>query len=167
MQELTTNEELSKKLEVVDELLLTQSNISGNIYTAADTIRTALDALFKYSSSYTSSYHKYLEDLGKVSLDTKPIPMDTFPGLAATGLSADEIQKNAVLQAEMKTLAQQIKESNNQINYYSSSLINQLKHVLGQVQEYLNSQDAIKDQLKEILEDMNSVYDVGFLKRNS
>jgi hypothetical protein len=143
--------------------------------------RGAIDTLAKYlttllkedlqgqlesQQTIENGYIRYIELLGKYQGSNSVAPLDVFPGIHATSAlyNSEDMQKDT---QEMTALANQIKHALTTIKKDEDFLISDIKEVTRIVSPYLKASADIRDALAELIEELDSVYDVGMLAKNS
>ena len=113
-----------------------------------------------------NGYIRYAEMLGKYQGNNSLSPLDVFPGIHTTSslYDSEDMQKDT---KEMTALANQIKQALTTIQKDEDFLVSDAKELVRNLTPYLKSSSDIRDALQELLEQLDSVYDVGMLAKNS
>lgn len=121
-----------------------------------------LDAVSKYSSSF----QEYLSLLFKYQDDKHKTPSDVFPGIKNISVvsNASEMKADA---DKMKSLAEDVKNSAAEIESLEHYIIMNIKNQYQKILMVIQERDAMQDILGKVMDELDSVYDVGFLSRNS
>jgi|LSQX01.3.fsa_nt_gb hypothetical protein len=117
-------------------------------------------------NGYYDNYGKYLELLGKYEHVEKISPLDVFPGIRTVKSVAD-ISSMAQDSTEMEKIAGDIKQSEASLEKREGDLIKNIKHINTSLSTLLALHGEVQEAYRQIMEQMGSVYDVGFLSRNS
>lgn len=120
----------------------------------------------KAQSSLEQSFTKYLQLLSKYQDGRTLTPLDAFPGIRTTDTlyNSDEMTKDTT---KMKELAGVVNDAAVIIENTESHIMNDLKRALELAQDYLGTSAAIDEAFYDVLEKLDSVYDVGMLAKNS
>lgn len=116
--------------------------------------------------SYYENYHTYLGLLGKYEHAEKISPLDIFPGIRTVKSVAD-ISSMAEDSKKMEEIAENIKQSESSLEKREGDLIKNIKQVNTSLSFLLALHGEVQEAYRQIMEQMDSVYDVGFLSRNS
>lgn len=116
--------------------------------------------------NYQDSYYRYLELLGKYEKAEKITPLDTFPGIR-TVKSMSDVSGMEADSMEMEKLAENIKQLESSLERREGDLIGNAKQVSQMLSSLLALHGEVQEAFKQIMERLDSVYDIGFLSRNS
>lgn len=129
-------------------------------------LKEDFDQFAKRMVQYYDEYYRYLELLGKYEHAEKITPLDVFPGIRTVknttdvqGLEADSI--------EMEKLARSIKEIESSLEKREGDLITNMKRSSQALASLLQTHGEIQESFRQMMEEMDSVYDIGFLSRNT
>lgn len=117
-------------------------------------------------NTYQNSYYQYLEILGKYENAEKITPLDAFPGIHTVKSVAD-IESMAKDSKVMEELANKIKQSETSLEKREGDLISNAKQISSLLSSLLTLHGEVQEAFKQIMEQTDSVYDVGFLSRTN
>ena len=113
---------------------------------------------------YYDSYKEYLNILDSFENVEKVTPLEAFPGIRTIKSSTDlEAMKNNSI--KMEKLARDIRDLALSLEKRESDLIADIKRTESFLFGYLASVKEIQEALTQIMEDKDSVYDIGFLSK--
>lgn len=127
-----------------------------------DDLRTHVTARQELEQSYI----KYIHLLNKYQADKELTPLDVFPGIHTTSSlrNTEEMQKDTV---EMEQLAKRVKQILGSIEKEEYYLMNDLSTAVKAASAYHQDTADIRAALSQLLTELDSVYDVGLLSKNS
>lgn len=113
------------------------------------------------------NFIKYLNDLNDFSYSDKfTSPSDLFPGIRTVSSMADPEETKAKAE-EMKLLSGEIDNSNKVSSLQIKQASSNLRQALDAFSEYVNRTNQIYDIELELLEKMDSIYDISNLKKST
>ena len=116
--------------------------------------------------NYHNDYYRYLELLGKYEGAERITPLDVFPGIRTVKSMADVDGMNQD-SIEMEKLAQGIKQAEASLEKREGDLIKNAKQISTLLSSLLSLHGEVQEAYRQIMEQLDSVYDIGFLSRNS
>lgn len=113
------------------------------------------------------NFIKYLNDLNDFSYSDKfTSPSDLFPGIRTVSDMANPEETKAKAE-EMKLLSGEIDNSNKVSSLQIKQTSSNLRQALDAFSEYVNRTNQIYDIELELLEKMDSIYDISNLKKST
>lgn len=113
------------------------------------------------------SLRKYINFLKDFSYDDSlTVPSDLFPGIRTASQSADP-EDLRLKSEEMKQLAFEVNSSADLFEGESKSTLKRLRNLLDSYVECIKKYNQLYELEIELIKDMDSVYDVGLIARNS
>lgn len=113
------------------------------------------------------NFIKYLNDLNDFSYSDKfTSPSDLFPGIRTVSDMANPEETKAKAE-EMKLLSGEIDNSNKVSSLQIKQASSNLRQALDAFSEYVNRTNQIYDIELELLEKMDSIYDISNLKKST
>ena len=113
------------------------------------------------------SFSQYMELLKEFSFSDKlTSPSDLFPGIRTVSEMADPDELKAKTE-KMKALANDVSSNNKEIDVLVNTMISGIKKQLSTLIELSKIENQIYDLNMDLLNDMNSVYDIGQLAANT
>ena len=116
--------------------------------------------------AYHKNYHSYLELLSKYEKVEKITPLDIFPGIR----TVKSMTNTAEMEEDSKTmekLANDVKQLEATLERREGDLISNTKQVSQMISSLLSLHGEVQEAYRQIMEQLDSVYDIGFLSRNS
>lgn len=114
-----------------------------------------------------TSMSQYMDLLKEFSFaDNLTSPSDLFPGIRTTAEMADPEELKSKTN-QMKTLANDVSSNNKEIDVMVNAMIVALKKQLSTLIELSKIENQVYDLNMDLLNDMNSVYDIGQLASNT
>ena len=145
---------LNQALPLRQEITSTMAAVSNDINSLVTTLKARDDSF--------SEYLGYLKDFNYS--DAVTTPTDLFPGIRTISDTLDPEELNQKTEA-MKNLATTIEENHKQVEAAGSHALQSLKKVLGILTELMIEENQIYDLNLDILQDLDSIYDIGQIAR--
>jgi len=145
---------LNQAMPLRQEITSTMTSVSNDINSLITAIRTRDDNF--------SEYLNYLKDFNYS--DAVTTPTDLFPGIRTISDDFDPDELNQKTET-MKTLATNIEESHKQVEATGNHALQSLKKVFGILTELMIEENQIYDLNLDILQDLDSIYDIGQIAR--
>lgn len=159
--------EFEQRVELITDLINDANALKKDIANAAAKVEPEVNELLPSITERNESFLKYLGLLKDFSFSDKlTTPSDLFPGIRTAAETADpeELNKKA---EEMKTYAGQINVLQKKASLLNGTITQDLKRCLGLLAEYILQEDQIYDLSVELLQDADSIYDVGQIAKNT
>lgn len=123
--------------------------------------------LLKNLKDRDSKFVEYINLVEEFSFsDTLTSPSDLFPGIRTASEMADP-QELADKASKMKNLADEVTAISKLTDGESRGITNQIKQCLNSLTEYVILSNQIYDAQLSLLQDLDSVYDIGSIARNT
>lgn len=142
---------------LIEEAKPLKQELAQYIKTAPELCKNILENL----QTRDSLFVKYLKDVSQFDYTNDyTTPSDLFPGIrtAAQMRNPEELQKKT---EEMKSDAIKITAIANNVSSGGITAINSLKKYLSSLSELMIQENQIYDQCMDLLNKMNSIYEVG------
>lgn len=162
-----TEKEFDKSIGSVDilrgqtQLLYKEVTNSVN-----NTLVNSVNTLVKNYEDRNKKFREYLELLREFNFsDNLLSPTDVFPGIRTI---ADTVDPSIIQQKtqQMKDISSDINTKSKEIEAIQNMIIHNLKNALNRVTELIISENTINDMNMDILKDLDSIYDVGQIKKS-
>lgn len=157
MEQKEFEEKLGAINFLLEEAKPLKEEIIQHIKTAPDLCKRILENL----QTRDDLFIKYLKDVSQFDYTNEYMtPSDLFPGIrtAAQMRDPEELQKKT---EEMKSDAVKITAIANNVNTGGFAAANSLKKCLAALSELMIQENQIYDQCMDLLNGMNSIYEVG------
>lgn len=157
--------EFDSKKSSIDSLVSQASPLRQEIITTMTSVSKDINVLVNNFKSRDDMFSRYLDSLKDFNYsDSYTTPTDLFPGIRTISDTIDPEELNKRTE-EMKTLASSIEEKNKQIQATASHDVQALKKVLSVLTELIIEENQIYDMNLDILQDLDSIYDIGQIAR--
>lgn len=153
--------EFDEKLSAINFLLEEAKPLKQEIQQHLKTAPGLCESILKNLQDRDDLFVKYLEDVSQFDYTNEYMtPSDLFPGIrtAAQMRDPEELQRKT---EEMKSDAIKITTLANNVNTGGFTAANSLKKCLAALSELMIQENQIYDQCMELLNGMNSIYEVG------
>ena len=118
-------------------------------------------------SSRDNLFRKYLKLLQEFQYSDKlTSPSDLFPGIRTAAEMADP-QELATKAETMKNTAGQIDNLQKKSSSLNNSIVRGLKRCIAEICEYIQQENQIYDLAIDLLQDADSIYDIGQIAKNT
>lgn len=156
----------------------TRISLISSLQKEAESIMTEFNSEVKYISEYGASFSTnvnnkikmftdYLSYINEFSFsDNLTTPSDLFPGIRTVSEMAnpDEVKQKA---DKMKEISINIENTNKLVDTQARTLNTSFKRCYELFTSYYNISSQIYDLQLKLLEDMDSIYDIGAIARNT
>lgn len=153
--------EFEEKLNAINLLLKEAKPLKEEILHHIETAPDLCRDILKNLQTRDDLFVKYLKDVSQFDYTSEYMtPSDLFPGIRTASQMRDpeELQKKT---EEMKSDASKITSIANGVNTGGFSAANSLKKCLAALSELMIQENQIYDQCMDLLNGMNSIYEVG------
>lgn len=153
--------EFNEKLGAINFLLLEAKPYKDDTVRQLKALPEAIKAILNNVQERDALFVKYLNDVSSFDYsDTFTTPSDVFPGIrtAAKMRDPEELQKKT---EDMKETANKITTLAMNTETGATNAINALKRCLSSLSEYMIQENQIYDRCMELLNEMNSIYEIG------
>lgn len=157
--------EFNSRKGSVDALLAQAQPLRQEINTTMASVSNDISNLVKTLETRDGSFSKYLDYLKDFNYsDAVTTPTDLFPGIRTISDTIDPEELNQKTQ-NMKELATTIEENHKRVEALGSHALQSLKKVFGILTELMIEENQIYDLDIDILQDLDSIYDIGQIAR--
>lgn len=123
-------------------------------------------ALFAEIAKMRSSFKRYAKNLGEVNFSgSVTTAEDIFPGIRTVNLE-NSIEDIAEVNNEMREDAESYDKSNDEVARLKHHLEENLQRFISDMNRYLEASNEVFEEEEAILKDLDSVYDIGLLKKS-
>lgn len=144
------------------EALKYRNEFINQLNSLASNSKESLDTLEERDEKFM----KYLEDLDDFSYSDKyTSPSDLFPGIRTVSDMADPEETRKKTE-EMKIISGEIDNANKVAALQVKQTSSCLRQALDAFSEYITRANQIYDLELQLLEDMDSIYDISLLKKS-
>ena len=152
--------------------LIEQMRVEANKY--RDEFKSQVESLYNNAQSALKTldtrdneFFKYLKDVSDFSYSDKfTSPVDLFPGIrtASQMIDPEELSQKT---SNMKAAASDIDNANDLSLLQAKQVMSNMRQALAAFSEYMTRTNQIYDLELELLQDMDSIYDISDLKKSS
>lgn len=159
--------EFDEKYKLIKSLRVAAKDLRLEINGKAGSLPQTLKSLLSSLQNRDVAFDKYTEMLSEFEFSKDELtPLSQFPGVTISK-SIENPQELAQKTETMKKQAFQVKNEAKKAEAYKQHAVQDLKRVLNALIEYSIQVDQIYELELELLQDMDSVYDVGDIKSAS
>lgn len=158
--------EFNSRLSLIQNLVKASDDLELDINTIKARLDKSLANVLKNNKERDSKFLQYMQKQKELGFsDNLTSPSDLFPGIKTAIEMADpeKLSKDA---EELKQLAYDIENISKIVNQENTEAINSLKRCLTQISEYIIQKNQVYDLCLELLQDSDSIYDIGDLASN-
>lgn len=159
--------EYTKRYEIIKNAMDSTLTDSNNIISISNALPDQISNLIKSIQFKNKNYLQYTKNLSDMNYnDTLTTSSDLFPGIRTASQSADpeELAKKAT---EMSSQASNIKLTNQSIEISKETTLKNIKNLLKLLTEFVIVDNQIEDWINDLLKDLDNIYDIGALTRNT
>lgn len=125
----------------------------------------SVNSLLSLYQTREKDFKEYLELLREFNYsDNLLSPTDMFPGIRTISDTVDLEELNTKTQ-RMKELAGNINKETDQINSLQDLTLTLLKKAISNLSDLIIQENQINDMNMDIIKDLDSIYDIGYLKK--
>ena len=153
--------EFNEKLDAINFLISEAQPYREDTIKQLKMLPEAIKAILNNVQQRDSLFIKYLSDVSSFDYaDTFTTPSDVFPGIRTAAKMADpeELQKKT---EDMKDTANKVTLLAMNTETGATNATNALKRCLSALSEYMIQENQIYDRCMKLLNEMNSIYEIG------
>ena len=153
--------EFDTRMMLSDTLLNQVSPLRQESLNITKSLATDIETYLKIVSERDSKFKEYLNYLKDFNYsDAITTPSDLFPGIRTVADTVDPEELNKKTEA-MKELATAIEEGNKQVELLGPHTLQSMRKLFSILSEVLIEENQIYDANLDILQDLDSIYDIG------
>ena len=157
--------EFDQRMSLINSMRAEASKYKNEFINQINGLNTNAKEVLETLENRDEDFIKYLNDLNDFSFSDKyTSPSDLFPGIRTVSDMADPEETRAKAE-EMKTISGEIDNYNKIATLQSKQTSSNLRQALDAFSEYVTRTNQIYDIELELLEDMDSIYDISDLKK--
>ena len=162
-----TQDEYKERLETINSFIKDTETYKKSILDFSATIYEKCQSVLDKIDQRNNSLSQYIKAMNEFETSDKlTSPSDLFPGIRTAAEASDpEVLKQKA--DEMKSLSSKASNLNSDLRNSLVGTFQDLQQLFKVYQEYSIRENQIYDMWMELAKDMNSIYDVGLLARNS
>ena len=127
----------------------------------------SVESLLNLYKLREKKFKEYLDLLREFNYsDNLLTTTDMFPGIRTISDTVDLEELNSKSQ-KMKGLAEDINNESEQINSLQDIVITQLKKAISNLADLIIQESQINDMNMDLVKDLDSIYDIGYLKKST
>lgn len=127
----------------------------------------SVESLLNLYKLREKNFKEYLDLLREFNYsDNLLTTTDMFPGIRTISDTVDLEELNSKSQ-KMKGLAEDINNESEQINSLQDIVITQLKKAISNLSDLIIQESQINDMNMDLVKDLDSIYDIGYLKKST
>ena len=162
MEEREFNNNLDNVEFIKKQVATTFTEVKASIN---ENLVTSINSLLTLYQSREKDFKEYLELLKEFNYsDNLLSPTDIFPGIRTISDTVNMEELNTKTQ-KMKELAGNINSKTDQIDSLQNMTILSLKKAISNLSDLIIKETQINDMNMDIVKDLDSIYDIGYLKR--
>ena len=159
--------EFEEKYKLIKSLRVAAKDLRLEINGKAGSLPQTLKSLLSSLQNRDAAFDQYTKTLSDFEFSQDELtPLSQFPGVTIIK-SIENPQELAQKTETMKRQAFQVKNEAKKAEAYKQHAVQDLKRLLNAIVEYSIQVDQIYELELELLQDMDSVYDVGDIKSAS
>lgn len=157
--------EFDQRMSLINSMRAEASKYKNEFINQINGLNTNAKEVLETLENRDEDFIKYLNDLNDFSFSDKyTSPSDLFPGIRTVSDMADPEETRAKAE-EMKNISGAIDNYNKIATLQSKQTSSNLRQALDAFSEYVTRTNQIYDIELELLEDMDSIYDISDLKK--
>lgn len=157
--------EFDQRMSLINSMRAEASKYKTEFINQINGLNTNAKEVLETLENRDEDFIKYLNDLNDFSFSDKyTSPSDLFPGIRTVSDMADPEETRAKAE-EMKNISGDIDNYNKIATLQSKQTSSNLRQALDAFSEYVTRTNQIYDIELELLEDMDSIYDISDLKK--
>ena len=157
--------EFDQRMSLINSMRAEASKYKNEFINQINGLNTNAKEVLETLENRDEDFIKYLNDLNDFSFSDKyTSPSDLFPGIRTVSDMADPGETRAKAE-EMKNISGDIDNYNKIATLQSKQTSSNLRQALDAFSEYVTRTNQIYDIELELLEDMDSIYDISDLKK--
>ena len=162
MEEREFNNNLDNVEFIKKQVATTFTEVKASIN---ENLVTSINSLLTLYQSREKDFKEYLELLKEFNYsDNLLSPTDIFPGIRTISDTVNMEELNTKTQ-KMKELTGNINSKTDQIDSLQDMTILSLKKAISNLSDLIIQETQINDMNMDIVKDLDSIYDIGYLKR--
>ena len=157
--------EFSERMTLSDTLLNQVSPMREEAISIGTNLASDISNYMKIVSERDSNFKEYLNYLKDFNYsDEITSPSDLFPGIRTVADTVDPEELNQKTE-NMKNLSLKVEEYNKQVELLGPHILQSMRKLFGLLSEVLIEENQIYDANIDILQDLDSIYDIGQIAR--
>lgn len=157
--------EFDQRMSLINSMRAEASKYKNEFINQINGLNTNAKEVLETLENRDEDFIKYLNDLNDFSFSDKyTSPSDLFPGIRTVSDMTDPEETRAKAE-EMKNISGDIDNYNKIATLQSKQTSSNLRQALDAFSEYVTRTNQIYDIELELLEDMDSIYDISDLKK--
>ena len=162
MEEREFNNNLDNVEFIKKQVATTFTEVKASIN---ENLVTSINSLLTLYQSREKDFKEYLELLKEFNYsDNLLSPTDIFPGIRTISDTVNMEELNTKTQ-KMKELAGNINSKTDQIDSLQNMAVLSFKKAISNLSDLIIQETQINDMNMDIVKDLDSIYDIGYLKR--
>lgn len=157
--------EFNQRMGLSDALLAQVTPLRQESLTIINSLSADITKYIQIVTSRDEKFKEYLNYLKDFNYsDEVTTPSDLFPGIRTVADTVDPEELNKKTET-MKALATEIEESNKQVELLGPHTLQSMRKLFSVLSEVLIEENQIYDADIDILQDLDSIYDIGQIAR--
>ena len=159
--------EFLQRLALIEDLINEANKLKIDMENIGNKVPSQLGSLLPNLAERDNLFIQYLNLLQDFQFSDKlTTPSDLFPGIRTASDMADPTQLNQKAN-EMKSFAGKINSLQKKSSILHDTILTSLKRCIAELCEYIQQENQIYDLALELLNDADSIYDVGQFAKNT
>lgn len=159
--------EFSKRISLIDSLRVEANKYKNEFVNQLNNLNNNSSDSVKTLETRDEKFYNYLINVSEFNYsDRLTNPSDVFPGIRTISqmIDPEELTTKA---NEMKDAVSDIDNANSLSLLQTKQVISNLRQALSAFSEYMNRSNQIYDLELELLNDLDSIYDISDLKKST
>lgn len=159
--------EFNKRISLIDSLRVEANKYKDEFASQLNSLNNNASDSLKTLGIRDEKFYKYLINVSEFNYSDKLTnPSDIFPGIRTLSqmIDPEELTTKA---NEMKDAVSDIDNANSISLLQTKQVVSNLRQALSAFSEYMNRTNQIYDLELELLDDLDSIYDVSDLKKST
>lgn len=159
--------EFNKRISLIDSLRVEANKYKDEFISQLNNLNNNASDSLKTLGIRDEKFYKYLINVSEFNYSDKLTnPSDIFPGIRTLSqmIDPEELTTKA---NEMKDAVSDIDNANSISLLQTKQVVSNLRQALSAFSEYMNRTNQIYDLELELLDDLDSIYDVSDLKKST
>lgn len=159
--------EFNERMGLADALLTQVTPMRQESLNIIKSLTSDINKYMQIVSTRDTKFKEYLNYLKDFNYsDEVTTPSDLFPGIRTVADTVDPDELNQKTET-MKELARVVEEYNKQAELLGPHTLQSMRKLFGLLSEVLIEENQIYDASIDILQDLDSIYDIGQIARST
>lgn len=157
--------EFDQRITAIQSLRTEAMKFKSEFAEKVNSLTANANAMIETLSKRDDKFFEYLYDVSEFSYSDLTVSSELFPGVRTVSEMADPEEMKAKTD-KMKTAVSEIENTGNLSSLQSNNVRSDLKYIQYYFDRYVTLLNQIYDLECELLEDMDSIYDISDIRRS-